>query len=281
MNVLSLFDGMSCGRIALERAGIPISNYYASEIDKHAIKVSKRNWRDVKHIGDVRSVLSSDYQNVDLLIAGSPCQGFSFAGKQLAFEDERSKLYFEFLRLYREINPRYFLLENVKMKQIFQDVISNDLEVSPIIINSSVVSAQSRPRLYWTNIPQCGNPIDKNILAKDIIDYTNTSVNSDGWQEWWKTNSEYQIRKRYSTIMNDCDKAVCQTARQVVSWNGNLVRNVDGSLRFLSVLEAERLQTVPENYTACVSKTQAYKMLGNGWTVDVVAHLLHSLRPGC
>lgn len=175
MNVLSVFDGMSCGRIALARAGIPVTNYYASEIDKFAIQVSKDNWQDIEHVGDVTKLESWFLPWIDLLIGGSPCQGFSFAGQQLNFNDPRSKLFFEFVRLLkalRERNPKLkFFLENVVMKKEYQDVISKALGVQPILINSTLVSAQNRKRLYWTNIPFCGQPDDKRILLKDILQH--------------------------------------------------------------------------------------------------------------
>jgi len=170
INVLSLFDGISCGQIALERAGFEVENYFASEIDKYAMQITMANYPNTKQLGDVKNVTANQLPKIDLLIGGSPCQGFSFAGAGLNFEDERSKLFFEFVRLKNELNPKYFLLENVKMKQEFQDIISEQLEVKPIMINSSLVSAQNRERLYWTNIPVVGQPTDKGILLKDIIE---------------------------------------------------------------------------------------------------------------
>jgi DNA-cytosine methyltransferase len=169
MNVLSLFDGMSCGQIALDQLGIQVDNYFASEIDKYAIQVAKNNYPNMKHLGDVTTVNGSELPKIDLLIGGSPCQGFSFAGKQLNFDDPRSKLFFEFVRLLKECNPKYFLLENVKMKKEYQDIITEHLGVEPIEINSNLVSAQNRKRLYWTNIPGVTLPNDKNIFLKDIV----------------------------------------------------------------------------------------------------------------
>jgi len=169
LNVLSLFDGMSCGQIALERAGIKVNNYFASEIDKYAIQVAKHNYTNTQHIGDVTKVKASELPKIDLLIGGSPCQGFSFAGKQLNFNDPRSKLFFEFVRLLKECSPKYFLLENVKMKKEYQDVITQHLGVEPIEINSNLLSAQNRKRIYWTNIPGVAIPNDKGILLKDIV----------------------------------------------------------------------------------------------------------------
>lgn len=169
MNVLSLFDGMSCGRVALERCGFEINRYYAAEIDKYAMNVAANNYPDTVHIGDVTKVFAKDLEPIDLLIGGSPCQGFSFAGKQLNFEDPRSMLFFEFVRLLKECKPKYFFLENVVMKKEYQDVISKYLGVEPIMLNSSLVSAQSRKRLYWTNIQGYTPPEDKGILLKDIV----------------------------------------------------------------------------------------------------------------
>ena len=166
MNVLSLFDGMSCGQIALNKLGIKYDNYFASEIDKYAIQVTQKNYPNTKQIGSVVDVKGEDLPNIDLLIGGSPCQGFSFAGKQLNFDDPRSKLFFEFVRILEETKPKYFLLENVKMKKEYYDVITDILEVEPIEINSSLVSAQSRKRMYWTNIPYIVKPKDKKYNAE-------------------------------------------------------------------------------------------------------------------
>ena len=170
INVLSLFDGISCGQIALERAGIEVENYFASEIEPNPIKVTQTNYPNTKQLGSVLNVKGSDLPKIDLLIGGSPCQGFSFAGKQLNFDDPRSKLFFEFVRLKNELNPKYFLLENVKMKKEYQDIISSYLCVEPIMINSNLVSAQNRVRYYWTNIPINELPDDKGLLLEDITE---------------------------------------------------------------------------------------------------------------
>ena len=185
MKVLSLFDGMSCGQLALQRVGIKVDKYYASEIDKYAIQVTQANFPNTIQIGDVKAINPKDYLDIDLIICGSPCQGFSFAGKQLAFDDPRSALFFEFIRILKEVKPKYFLLENVRMKQQFQDIITeqvsacypdhkgNDLfdsKIEPILINSSLLSAQSRQRLYWTNIPNVKQPEDLGIVLKDILE---------------------------------------------------------------------------------------------------------------
>ena len=171
MNVLSLFDGMSCGQIALRQLGIPINKYYAAEIDPYAMRVTQNNFPETIHLGDVTKVKGEDLEKIDLLLGGSPCQGFSFAGKQLNFDDPRSALFFEFVRLLKECNPKYFLLENVRMKKEYQDVITEHLGVEPITINSALVSAQNRVRLYWTNIPNITQPEDRGVLLKDILEY--------------------------------------------------------------------------------------------------------------
>jgi len=170
INVLSCFDGMSGGQIALQRAGIKVGNYYASEIDKFAIAVTQFRFPKTIQIGNIVDVTKDKLPKIDLLIGGSPCQGFSFAGKQLNFEDPRSKLFFEFVRLLKELKPKYFFLENVKMKKEYQQIITDLLGVEPIEINSALVSAQNRKRLYWTNIPNVSQPEDRGIILKDILE---------------------------------------------------------------------------------------------------------------
>lgn len=276
MNVLSLFDGMSCGQIALNRLGIKYTNYYASEIDKHAIKVTQANYPNTIQLGDVTKIVAADLPQVDLLIGGSPCQGFSFAGKQLNFEDPRSKLFFEFVRLLKELKPKYFLLENVRMKKDYQDIITQHLGVEPLEINSNLVSAQNRRRLYWTNIPIGGLPEDKGILVKDILldevdDKYYLKMNQ---QIWFEHNKEFQLKKKYSSL--DSDKAITMLTRQYDSWNGNFVTSA-GGIRKLTPVECERLQTVLDNYTSIESDRQRYKMLGNGWTVDVIKHIFQGM----
>lgn len=175
LNVLSLFDGISAGKIALERAGIEVNNYYASEVDKYAIQVSQNNYPNIIQLGDVTkwSEWDIDWSSIDLVIGGSPCQGFSFAGKQLNFDDDRSKLFFEFVNIVNKVKENNtdmnFFLENVRMKKEYQDVISEYMGVEPVMINSSLVSAQNRVRLYWTNIDNVTQPKDKGIVLKDII----------------------------------------------------------------------------------------------------------------
>ena len=170
INVLSLFDGISCGQVALKNAGIEVENFYASEIDKYAIKITQNQHPQTTQLGNIQDWKTWDLPKIDLIMGGSPCQGFSFAGKQLNFEDPRSKLFFDFVDVVKHYKPKYFLLENVKMKQEYQDVISNLLGVKPIMINSSLVSAQNRKRLYWTNIPHISQPEDCNVNLKQILE---------------------------------------------------------------------------------------------------------------
>jgi DNA-cytosine methyltransferase len=215
MNVLSLFDGMSCGRIALDRLNIPVTSYYAAEIDKYATQVSEANYPDIIRLGDVCGVKAEDLEPIDLLIAGSPCQGFSFAGKQLAFDDPRSALFFEFVRLLKECKPKYFLLENVRMKKEFLDIISEQVGCEPIMINSALVSAQNRVRFYWTNILGIEQPEQRGIVLRDILEtrevegltdkaiaYMNRS--SDKWSGG-KTRKDIYIK-------DESEKSMCLTA---------------------------------------------------------------------
>ena len=271
MNVLSLFDGMSCGQLALQRSGIQVNKYYASEIDKYAIKIAQKNFPNTVQLGDVQNVKTNYVDNIDLLIGGSPCQGFSFAGRQLNFEDPRSKLFFEYVRLLDELKPKYFLLENVKMKKESEDIITKYLGVEPIMINSALVSAQNRQRLYWTNIPRVTQPEDKVILLKHILqDYVDAQYFMNEKQIAGVLKSNYRERKP----MDINRKSNC------LKVGGDIKRiiNQDKKWRYLTPIEYERLQTVPDNYTQGVSNTQRYKMLGNGWTIDVIAHILKNIK---
>ena len=448
MNVLSLFDGMSCGRIALDRLGIEVDTYYASEIDKYAIAVAKENYPDTIHVGDITQLDPKDFQDIDLVLAGSPCQGFSFAGKQLAFDDPRSALFFEFIRLLKAIKPKYFLLENVRMKQQYIDVITqqvsecypdhegNDLfdsKIEPILINSALLSAQSRQRLYWTNIPGITQPADRGIVLKDILEdeveehYLAGKNLLENYQGGNQLNPNYKSQANTIHDKNKKSGVICagthgyangyvetkpkQVGKVKDGGQGNRIYSTDGksstlsaqsggtagngntlietkpkqvgiasdinghdilkrvyspegksptlntmgggnrepkvavenrivvdperkrliiaeanekgytiiedgdcfdinypnsktrrgrkmkykcnaltpsaqeymhfkdlTWRKLTPLECERLQTVPDNYTASVSNTQRYKMLGNGWTVEVICHILKHME---
>ena len=374
MNVLSLFDGMSCGRLALERLNIPVDKYYAAEIDKYAIQVSEANYPDIIRLGDVCDVKAKDLPKIDLVMGGSPCQGFSFAGKQLAFDDPRSALFFEFVRILKECNPKYFLLENVRMKKEFLDVISEQVGVEPICINSSLVSAQNRVRYYWTNIPSVEQPEQRGIVLRDVLEngfdserdksycldanyykgssvenyfkksrrqmvfqdethdtpkqvgtavdikgfdiikrvyspegksptlttmggghrepkvvagaWRGRSLDEEGKNVDWKSTTPKQmleLRKDDKSKDNVVVSKIREKSKTVRSGGrGSYDRHEWDSVdelhwRKLTPLECERLQTVPDNYTNHVSNTQRYKMLGNGMTIEVIAHILENI----
>mgnify|MGYP003109649902 CR=1 FL=1 len=303
MNVMSLFDGMSCGRLALERAGLPVTTYKASEIDKYAIKIAQKNYPDTIQIGDVESLSDGrSYPQMDLLLGGSPCQGFSFAGKGLNFDDPRSKLFWRYVWFLKENTPKYFLLENVRMNQKSQDVISRALGVEPVAINSNLVSAQNRYRLYWTNIP-FEMPEDKGIKLKDILE--DGCVDRDKSHcldaNYFKGGNLKQYFEKHRRQLVFSDDGLCHVGDADLKGHGynrrvyhpegkapSLCASSGGNLepktitsettwRKLTPIECERLQTVPDNYTEGVSNTQRYKMLGNGWTVDVIAHILRGI----
>lgn len=347
-NVVSFFDGMSCGQLALQKTGIEVTNYFACEIDKYAMKVAKHNFPNTIELGDVTKVFAKDLPKIDLFFGGSPCQGFSFAGKQLNFEDPRSKLFFEFVRMLNEIretNPDVlFLLENVKMKKEYENIISEHLGVEPVFINSALVSAQNRKRLYWTNIPGLTQPKDKGITWGDVRE---RGVNA---QSYYYTEKAMQWLGRVSqkknkqlTVHSDSDKMqmleashckkysnqrffgivdLPEDSQTVGAMRGRYLidgKRQDGNqltkgltkqyiefrydgktnalttvgkdnvivpftlpnripadeffFRYITPLECERLQNVPDNYTNVVSDTQRYRMLGNGWTVDIISHI--------
>ena len=392
VNVLSLFDGMSGTQMALYNSGIAVDKYYASEIDKYAIEITRKNFPDTIHLGDVKDVKGEDFiRDIDLVVAGSPCQGFSFAGKQLAFDDPRSALFFEFIRILREVKPKYFLLENVRMKKEFQDVISEQISsvypeytsgglfsIEPILINSALVSAQNRNRLYWTNIPGVEQPEDLGIVLRDVLDYKPEEFTKMS-DNFLKRNGERNCmiddtkEKAHSFSAMDyvkngrqgnylaCDnegKPTYNTPKQVgtakeinghdilkrvysedgksptlnsmgggnrepkvavkggairarskdskgkhVGWKETkpkqvleirkddksnsltsatkdsvAVKEEELTWRKLTPLECERLQTFPDNYSEGVSNTQRYKMLGNGFTVRVIEHILKNME---
>lgn len=245
MIVLSLFDGMSCGLTALKRAGIKVTKYYASEVDKYAIQVAIKNHPEIIQLGDVTNWKDWSIEKPDLIIGGSPCQGFSFAGKQLAFDDPRSKLFFTMMDIIDHYKPKYKMLENVRMKKEYLDVITDYMGCEPVFINSALVSAQNRQRYYWANW-DFDQPEDRGLVLSDIIQY--------GY--WCNRDKSYCIDANYFKGGN-LDQYFNKSRRQ-------LVFRFDGNWRKLTPIECERLQTLPDDYTAGVSNTQRYKMLGNG-----------------
>jgi DNA-cytosine methyltransferase len=282
MNVLSLFDGISCGQLALERAGVKCDAYFASEIKPNAIKITQHNYPNTTQLGDVSNIKASDLPKIDLLIGGSPCQSFSKTISYNTGLDGKSKLFFEFVRLLKEVKPKYFLLENVTMKKEWEDIITSYMGVDPVSINSELFSAQSRERLYWTNIPIEPLPTSKLVL-KDIIEAS--------------VPEKYYYKEDF--IFHDNDKVVCATLginghdilKRVNSTNhkcqtltavcgGNQQKKIiqNGRARKLTPLEYERLQTIPDGYTSTAADGARYNTIGDGWTVDVIAHIFKPLR---
>jgi DNA-cytosine methyltransferase len=360
MNILSLFDGMSCGQQALNRAGIKYNKYYASEIDKYAIQITMKNYPDTIQLGDITKIKGKDLPKIDMIMGGSPCQGFSIAGKQMKFKDPRSALIYDYFRLLKECKPKYFLLENVRMATKCENVITEKLKQHPCYINSALLSAQNRERIYWTNINATekdffefyetgiNQPKDKGILIKDIIDnevdekyflsdkmfnYLNTRKdNFNSGKINYKTENDkascinkssgsldisdniiihnmmprnsktgnggtgHLMRKDVKSYCLDTgktnaveikcgnyrydegfrwrkDKSVTLQARAREDISGIGLINNNNNIRRLTPIECERLQTVEDNYTSGVSDSQRYKMLGNGWTIDVIVHI--------
>ena len=342
MKILSLFDGISCARVALERAGIPVEAYYASEIDKYAIQVSDKNYGSIVHLGSVTDIGKDKFFNelpeIDLLIGGSPCQDLSIAKKdRKGLDGERSGLFWEYVRILREVQPKYFILENVaSMSKESKDIISKALGVEPIMIDAALVSAQRRKRLFWTNIPNVGLPEDRGILLRDIL-----QLDHDFYGVYSDYNNKITEEKAY-TLGTGCGVSRSATFQQVITkpvriakigkgGQGDRIYSPDGksvglsalgggrgaktglyavedksycvpstyykenvksliqrkkkglmvnentTYRKLTPIECERLQTVPDNYTSSVSNTQRYRMLGNGWTVDVIAHIFREM----
>lgn len=276
MKILSLFDGISCGRVALQKANINVEKYFASEIKDIAIKCSKDNWNDITHIGDVTKVTKEMVGEIDLLIGGSPCQNFSLIGNGKGLEGEESKLFFEYLRILKEVQPKYFILENVKMSKVNKAKLDEMLGVVGIEINSSLVSFQNRPRIYWTNIPNVVQPKDLNINFQDFIgsgDLDQAKVNKTPSRErMWNEGKGYFGLGTCDNITNK-NKCRCLTRRQDRSPNSGLIE-YNGFCRFLTRDEMELAQTLPLGYTKSLSYIQAQDVLGDGWTVDVIAHIL-------
>jgi site-specific DNA-cytosine methylase len=303
MNVLSLFDGMSCGQIALERAGFKTDRYVASEIKKSAIELVKKRYPNTIHVGSVtdimydRGVLKSafpgysphGFKNVaadfDLLIGGSPCKGGSGLNQRRdGMKHRESNLFYEYVRILgelREYNPKvYFLLENVPGNKKFVSEITKVLGVKPIRFNSRLVSAQNRMRYYWTNIPVNSMPKPVRITTEDVFskEMPPELIATDGRVKWIEGESgKKSIRSGYTRV-NPYPKSGCITANGHKKWNENYIFR-DGKYRYLSVSELEKLQTLPDGYCDGLSYDDAYDLIGDGWTVDIVAHIFSHL-PG-
>lgn len=307
MNVLSLFDGISCGMVALERAGVPVEAYYASEIDKNAIAISQKNYPSIIRLGDVTKWMEWDipWAEIDLLIGGSPCQGFSFAGKQLNFNDPRSKLFFEFVDILNHIkkhNPNVkFLLENVVMKKEYQNIISEHLGCEPVCIDSEIVTPMRRKRLYWCNF-NFDAICRRNCTLKDILDET---AAEEYFQKEKQFNKITYVENGTLYIRNLPNKKIAvqeydgvvmsrtwQTYMPLVKQKSHAIRSANpddvgvcvptkNGLRFrkFTLSEMEKMQTLPVGYTKVdgVSERQSKATIGNGWTVDVIAHIFKGL----
>lgn len=291
MRVLSLFDGISCGMVALERAGIPVEKYYASEIDEYAMKISKKNYPNIIQLGDIRNITEevlNSIMPIDMIIGGSPCQDLSSTKQdreRKGLKGEKSKLFYEYLRILKYVNPKWFLLENVVMDIENQNEITTLLNTEPILINSNLVCAADRERLYWTNIPNVTQPADKGIMLKDIV-VKAEEVASKYWYDKeftyngddkkiqceLKLNTHNLLKKVYN-LNNKCGTLTCVNG-------GYQEKKVyqNGKCRKLLPLEYERLQTLPDNYTEGVADSKRYSLVGNGWTVDVIAHILKGLK---
>ena len=320
LTVFSAFDGISCGKEALERAGIKVNTYYASEVNETSIAISQYNHPEIIQLGDVTKIDTDKLPQIDLLIGGSPCQNFSFSGtgkgavtvegieitsleqymelKEQGFQFEgQSYLFWEYVRILKDIKPKYFLLENVKMAEKWKNVITKTLGVKPIMINSNLLSAQNRPRLYWTNIPGVSEPKDKGLFIKDVLDdeYTEKEVLSQKIIDRYQPieNSSYAIgttKPEFRTIgqrdyvFGDDNKMGCLTATDYKQPK-QVLHN--GVLRKISPIEAERFQTLTDNYTQYgkfgdeikpISNTKRFEVIGNGWTVDIISWILSFVK---
>ena len=336
INILSLFDGMSCGQVALNRAGIKYDNYFASEIDRYSIQVTQKNYPNTIQLGDINNwkQWNIDWNNIDLLLAGFPCQAWSVAGKQKGDGDPRGQLVHVLIEIWnycKQHNPNLkFLFENVKMKKEFIDYINNLFGVEAIHIDSALLSAQRRKRIYWTNIPNITQLEDKNILLRDIVHENNNELDNVDISEYIvpfnkslqildkevergkvgyfgkdsQANRVYHIHNKAVTLCGEAGGGAAKMGQYLFGCitpdriekrqNGQRFNDgnkshtltaqdkhgiiIDGYIRKLTPIECERLQTIPDNYTYGVSDTQRYKMLGNGWTVDIISHILQNIK---
>ena len=320
INVLSLFDGHGSGLLALKRAGIKVANYYASEIDKNAILISNKNHSEIINLGDVGNWENWNLPGIDLIIGGSPCQGFSMAGSKLNFNDPRSRLFFRFAECLEFFKPKNFFLENVRMSEDDEKVITKYLGVEPHELNSALVSAQNRVRLYWTDIPYLFHPQEKSLFLSDIIEKNPSdsigerliekqlkklgksgAKRSGSLFQWldlkfpenftvsgncYKTELNGKLTKYYKcdrkfNVKRNQEKASCLTGGMRGDGNHSdmdIIVIEPDIIRRLTLTESERLQTLPDGYTEGVSNTQRYKMISNGWTIDIIAHFFEGLK---
>ena len=280
MNVLSMFDGISCGHAALDAAGIPVDKYYASETDKFAIRVTQKNYPDTVQLGDVRTLTASGLPQIDLLIGGSPCQGFSAAGVRNGFSNPMAGFFWDYVRLLYEAKPKYFLYENVLMPQECQDIISTILGEEPIMVDSSLISAARRRRLYWTNIPGFQQPKDKHIMFGDIRErgVENGSIYySEKLLKWIKKQEKKGKKLRIITDDKKMQMLEATMYKKCSLQRFFAIEDVYG-LRYITVKECERCMGLPDGYTAGISNSQAYRHLGNGLQVDTVASILKGMK---
>lgn len=345
INVLSLFDGIRCGMVALERADIEVENYYASEIDKYAIQIADKNYPNCANLGDITKwrEWNINWESIDLLLAGFPCQSWSMAGKQGGDNDNRGQLMWVMLDILNHIkfiNPKIkFLFENVKMEKSFSNYVNKAIGTEPIMVNSALVSAQNRVRAYWTNLSDISQPSDRNIYLVDILEYGFTDrdkahcidanyfkggnlksylekhrrqlifdkeenlellgiyniargnnpggIRNDGSKAPCLSSSKWEYNNLLAFVDREKSRAIIgsigrTTPREYFKKNqGQLVFKLLEDLimyRKLLPIECERLQTLPDNYTKGISNTQRYRCIGNGWTVDVIAHILKGMR---
>jgi DNA (cytosine-5)-methyltransferase 3A len=297
MKVLSLFDGISCGMVALERAGIPVERYVAYEIEPNAIKISKKNYPQIEHCGDVTTADFTQYQGFDLLIGGSPCTNWSCAKNHTAkvkkelFINEGVgwELFKQYVRALEDVKPKFFLYENnYRISQNIVEAITEMLGVTPIMIDSALVSAQRRKRLYWTNIPNIQQPEDKGIYLRDVFNYDSSLVRTDEripkTAVKKKNYVQYAVNEKHSTSqafrLYYLDGKAPTIARCRTESKCNILIDESdlSTFKIISPLEAERLQTLPDNYTEGAPKTRRFEAIGNGWTVDVIAHILRGIK---
>lgn len=282
LTVLSLFDGISCGMVALQRAGIEIDKYIAYEIEHNAIEISRKNYPDIIRGGDVTKEDFTKYKGkVDLLIGGSPCQNLCSCGDKKGLDSAESKLFFDYVRALYETEAKWFLLENnATMTKENQDIITEIMGVEPIYINSNLLTAQDRKRLYWTNIPGIEQPEDRGLTLKDIVQPVEEKREYECYKRMAaKREGTLAFKKVWANVRTLDQKSRALTTSQAISNSGATnVKYSDTEYYILTPIECERLQTLPDNYTEGVSNTQRYKAVGNGWTAEVIAHIFKALR---